>query len=254
MLTDTQMAQYRDEGYVILPNLFAPGEMDELTAHIDPFDQAYNEALRQSRLENSNQVPDEIVFSYYLNFKDSYIQAFTADPRLADLAVRILGPDVRLYWDQSVYKRPEAQRDFPWHQDNGYVPIVPEHYLTCWLALNDATVENGCIWILPRSHRNGVVEHRPTPIGLQCYFGPDPGIPVPLHKGSLVAFCSMLMHRSGPNQSAGMRKGYVIQYSAAGAYNPKTGQVFNNGPIIARGGQRVYSGFVPHPDHSGVTG
>ena len=63
------------------------------------------------------------------------------------------------------------------HQDNGYVAIEPEHYLTCWLALNDATLENGCIWARPRSHLGSVVEHKPTPIGLQCYFGDDPGIP-----------------------------------------------------------------------------
>jgi ectoine hydroxylase-related dioxygenase (phytanoyl-CoA dioxygenase family) len=248
------MAQYLTDGYVILPDLFTPEEMDDLAARIDRFDTAYNAALQASRRENSNQVPDEIVFSYYLNFKDPAIQAFIADPRWVSLSTQILGPDVKLYWDQSVYKRPEAKRDFPWHQDNGYVPITPEHYLTCWLALNDATIENGCIWVRPGSHRNGVVEHKPTPVGLQCYFGPDPGIPVPLRKGSLVAFCSMLMHRSGPNQSAGMRKGYVIQYSVDGAYNPTDGRVFDNGPVIARGSRPAYAGFVSHPDHSGLTG
>ena len=132
------------------------------------------------------------------------------------------------------------------HQDNGYVAIEPEHYLTCWLALNDATLENGCIWARPRSHLGGVVEHKPTPIGLQCYFGDDPGIPVPVRQGSMIAFSSKLMHRSGPNQSSG------IQYSVEGAHSPTTGQVFNNGPLIARGGRRAYSGFVSHPEHSTV--
>lgn len=252
MLSETQLKQYREEGYVILEHLFAPEEMDALAARIDRFDEAYNAALLRSRSEFSNQIANEIVFSSYLNFKDAEIQRFTADERFVRLSTQLLGPDVRLYWDQSVYKRPEARRDFPWHQDNGYVPIAPEHYLTCWLALNDATVENGCIWVLPRSHLNGVVEHKQTPIGLQCYFGPDPGTPVPVRKGSLVAFCSMLMHRSGPNQSAGVRKAYVIQYSVEGARNPVTGEVFNNGPLIAKDGRPAYAGFVSHPEHSNV--
>ena len=252
MLSEAELKQYREEGYVILEDVFAAEEMDALAVRIDQFDEAYNAALVQSRRENSNQIPNEIVFSYYLNFKDPVIQRFTADERFVRLSTQLLGPDVRLYWDQSVYKRPEAKRDFPWHQDNGYVPIEPEHYLTCWLALNDATVENGCIWVRPRSHLNGVVEHQRTPIGLQCYFGDDPGIPVPLRKGSLVAFWSMLMHRSGPNQSTGMRKGYVIQYSVEGAHHPKTGEVYHNGPLIAKGGKSVYAGFEPHPEHSKV--
>jgi len=250
MLNESQLNQYYDEGYVILENLFAPAEMDALAARIDRFDLAHNEHLKKHRLENSNQIAEEIVFSYYLNFKDEAIQSFIADDRFVALSTQILGPDVRLYWDQSVYKRPEAKRDFPWHQDNGYVAIEPEHYLTCWLALNDATIENGCIWVLPRSHQGGVVEHRRTPIGLQCYFGPDPGTPAPVRKGSMIAFQSRLMHRSGPNQSAGMRKGYVIQYSVDGAYRPDTGVVFNNGPLIAKGGVRAYTGFVSHPEHS----
>ena len=117
MLTESQLKQYNDEGYVILEDLFKPEEMDALAERIDQFDLAYNEHLKKLRLENSNQIAEEIVFSYYLNFKDEAIQAFIADDRFVTLATQILGPDVRLYWDQSVYKRPEAKRDFPWQQD-----------------------------------------------------------------------------------------------------------------------------------------
>ena len=117
MLTDSQMTQYREEGYVILEDLFTPAEMDALAARIDRFDAAYNQQLIKDRAQNSNQIPNEIVFSYYLNFKDPDIQAFIADDRFVALSTQILGPDVRLYWDQSVYKRPEAKRDFPWHQN-----------------------------------------------------------------------------------------------------------------------------------------
>ena len=51
----------------------------------------------------------------------------------------LVGPDVNLYWDQAVYKKPEKPRRFPWHQDNGYAFVEPQQYLTIWVALTDAT-------------------------------------------------------------------------------------------------------------------
>ncbi len=137
-----------------------------------------------------------------------------------------------MYNDQSVYKRIEAKREFPWHQDNGYGPIDPLPYITCWLALEDTTLENGCIWIQPRSHLKGVVEHKQTDIGLQCYFEEDPGLAVPLKKGSMVVFSSLLFHRSTPNLSNTIRKGYILQYSHAGAKNPMTEEIFERGPVL----------------------
>jgi phytanoyl-CoA hydroxylase len=159
--------------------------------------------------------------------------------KLLKLATRLLGPNVRLYWNQAVYKRPENRRDFPWHQDNGYRLTDPAHYLTVWLALNDATLENGCIWVQPNSHTQGVLEHTPTDVGLQCYFGDNPGLPVPLRKGSLVAFQSLVVHRSTPNLSDHIRKAFIIQYSPVGFKNALTGEEFDNGPVLALEGQKL---------------
>ena len=67
-----------------------------------------------------------------------------------------------------------GEKEFPWHQDDGYTPVAPSPYLTLWLALNDATEDNGCIWVLPGSHKCGLVEHKPSPIGLICHASDDP--------------------------------------------------------------------------------
>ena len=56
---------------------------------------------------------------------------------------------MRLYWDQAVYKKPDTAAPFPWHQDNGYAYVEPQQYLTCWIALTDATEDNGCPWVVP---------------------------------------------------------------------------------------------------------
>src|SRR4029450_10739398 len=59
---------------------------------------------------------------------------------------------VNTHCDQAVDNKPEKPRLFPWHQDTGYTFVEPQHYLTAWVALTDATVANGCPWILPRVH------------------------------------------------------------------------------------------------------
>jgi len=240
VLTAEQRKQYEDQGYIIFNDFFSKEEIGALTARIDGYDEESEKKLQEMGQSFLN-IPGQINFNTLLNKRDSAIQAFYCQERMAGLAMDILGPDVQLYFDQSVYKRPEADRDFPWHQDNGYVPTEPMHYLTCWIALEDATLENGCIWILPESHKQGFVTHEKTDIGWQCYFGEDPGKPVPLKSGSMVAFHSLLFHRSTPNRSNATRKGLVLQYSAAGAINPETKVVFDNGPVLTKDGEYVYA-------------
>jgi ectoine hydroxylase-related dioxygenase (phytanoyl-CoA dioxygenase family) len=127
------------------------------------------------------------------------------------------------------------------YKDSGYTPVDPQPYLTLWLALNDATPENGCVSILPGSHKRGLVEHRRDPIGLTCHEldDPDQGIPVPVKAGSMAVFTSLTFHKSGANRTQETRRAYVIQYSCAGLRNALTGEVFQNKIPVAREGKAV---------------
>ena len=99
---------------------------------------------------------------------------------LVEVAVDLLGPEVRLYWDQAVSKPPGATSDVPWHQDNGYTPVEPEEYVTFTVAIDETSEQNGCLWIQPGSHRSGVQPHRPTDmIFFRGYDGPDTGVAAP---------------------------------------------------------------------------
>ncbi len=159
-------------------------------------------------------------------------------PEFVAIATQLLGPDVDLYWNQSVFKQPEGKREFPWHQDDGYTPVTPSPYLTLWLALNDATLENGCISVLPGSHNRGLVPHINSPLGLVCHGADDPdqGVLVPVQAGSMAVFQSLTMHKSGPNLSTGTRKAYVIQYSQSGLRHAETGELIPNQIPLARAG------------------
>ena len=136
-----------------------------------------------------------------------------ADRVCADL----IGPDVRLYWDQAVYKKPGTESPFPWHQDNGYAFVEPQQYLTCWVALTDATEENGCPWVVPRLHRRGTLAHQYSDIGFVCLRDPADAVAVPVRAGSIVVFSSLTPHSTGPNRTDEVRKAYIVQYAPDGA-------------------------------------
>jgi ectoine hydroxylase-related dioxygenase (phytanoyl-CoA dioxygenase family) len=130
----------------------------------------------------------------------------------------LIGPSVRLYWDQLVYKRPGTAAEFPWHQDNGYTYVDPQQYLTCWVALTDATQDNGCPCIAPGLHKHGTLRHHWTDLGFDCLGGDPQGmLPLPVPAGSVAVFSSLTPHRTGPNLTSEVRKSYILQYAADGA-------------------------------------
>jgi phytanoyl-CoA hydroxylase len=142
-----------------------------------------------------------------------------------------------LYWDQLVYKRPGTHDDFPWHQDNGYNFVAPQQYLTCWVALTDATEDNGCPWIVPGMHLDGTLRHHWTDLGFRCLDGtPREAQALPLKAGSIAVFSSLTPHRTGPNLTADVRKAYILQYAPDGAVvHPRDGE-----PVTASDPGRQY--------------
>jgi phytanoyl-CoA hydroxylase len=120
-----------------------------------------------------------------------------------------------------VYKKPEKPRRFPWHQDNGYTYVEPQQYLTCWLALTDATVDNGCPWVAPGLHRLGTLAHHfVEPLGYECFTDPPEGVSAvaaQVPAGGAVFFSSLTPHLTGPNTTGDVRKTYILQYAPSGA-------------------------------------
>jgi len=237
LITETQKKQFAETGFFILEHFFDEAEIDDLTQEIAVYADETNRQLRAAGGKGISR-PDEITFTAFIAEKNEKIRAFVKQDKFVQLTTGLIGPDVRLYWNQAVFKYPETQKEFPWHQDDGYTPLDPAQYYTCWLALSDATVENGCIWVLPESHKNGIQPHRRTELGHVGYFGDNPGVPVPLKKGSMAVFSSLLFHRSGPNVTNGVRKAYIIQYIPAHARNARNNEPFTDRLWVAKDGKR----------------
>lgn len=227
--------QYHAQGWAVVPDLFDPGECDEIVALVE-------EAQFELALGETEDGP--LSYRPMLHLASPALQAVACDRRWADVVVPMLGPDARLYWEQCVTKPPQARTELPWHQDNGYTPMVPEQYLTCWLALDDADERNGCIWIQPGSHLHGTRRHRntdgPFRVGDDST---DPGVPVPVRKGSVLCFSSLMMHRSGPNTTDRWRRAWIIQFCDAGAISGLSNKPLDDRLRVAQGGRWVDEPF-----------
>jgi len=210
--------RYGREGGFALESAFTADEIAAVIAAIDPLE-AETEAFLATRPNGRHVISRarEITFRPHLVTQSPVLRAFSKHPVLVDLAHDLIGDDVRLYWDQSVYKKPEADDEFPWHQDNGYTYTEPQQYLTCWIALTDATIDNGCPWIVPGGHLRGTLAHEWTQLGFRCLEKPEGAVPLELAAGSIAVFSSLTPHRTGPNGTDEVRKAYILQYAPDGA-------------------------------------
>jgi phytanoyl-CoA hydroxylase len=218
-LSPDQVGQFDALGYVVVPDLLDAGSLATVVAETDAFE-AEADALLQSSDGGRVSIAETgaITFTVHLAARSAVLRELTRTPAMVGLCADLVGPDVNLYWDQAVYKKPEKPRRFPWHQDNGYAFVEPQQYLTVWLALTDATVDNGCPWVVPGLHRMGTLQHTYVhPLGFECLTEPDGAVPAPVAAGGGVVFSSLTPHLTGPNTTDAVRKAYILQYAPAGA-------------------------------------
>ena len=225
LITDAMKDQFVAEGYMIFE-----GVIPEDTMHMLREECAYFIGYKDAQLDRSGETTEGIThrgsryfISHYYRLSNRLWQ-FVFSPLMAEIAQAALGPDVYLINEQWVVKGAESGMPFAWHQDSGYVKFrdpATRHrmYLTCWCTLDDVNEENGTVYLLPHS-RGGtshtVFDHvqEGGTNDLVGYTGDDPGIPITVSAGSIVAFSSYNFHRSSRNTTDRMRRVYLTQYSA----------------------------------------
>ena len=252
-LNPDQTDAFNNQGFFVIEDLLDSVTMAAVVEEIDAIESQTEAALRA--FEDERLMIGEagaITFSPHLVARSNLLRQVAADPRIASICVDLIGPDVNLYWDQAVYKKPEKPRRFPWHQDNGYTYVEPQQYLTIWMALSDATIDNGCPWVAPGVHRSGTLAHSYVdPLGFECFERFEAAEPAPVPAGGAVVFSSLTPHLTGPNTTDEVRKSYILQYAPQGAEvltgdpasGPPTGRVLCDAPErqfpIARNGSPV---------------
>ena len=150
-------------------------------------------------------------------------------PAVVDVLTDVIGPDVKLM-QSMLFIKSAGRPGQAWHQDEAHIPTRDRSLTAAWLALDDATVDNGCLWVIPGSHRRGVLY--PTrdqdDVRFDCtqesygfrYREAD-AVPVELPAGAALIFNGYLLHRSLPNtRRQGMRRALVNHYMSAESLLP----------------------------------
>ncbi|MDG2051520.1 MAG: phytanoyl-CoA dioxygenase family protein [Myxococcota bacterium] len=219
-LSEEQRQHFNEQGFLVIPDAFDPSALQPLIRDLDAAEEGVDAFLRtQPDGKLFIARADDITFTTHLVTRSERAREFTHSAFFQDTVYDLMGEDVRLYWDQAVYKKPETDQPFPWHQDNGYTFVEPQQYLTCWVALTEATVESGCPWVVPGVHLNGTLRHEMTDLGWECFSDPPrQAVAAPVPAGGVVVFSSLTPHKTGPNLTSDhVRKAYIIQFAPEGA-------------------------------------
>jgi ectoine hydroxylase-related dioxygenase (phytanoyl-CoA dioxygenase family) len=217
VVTPEHARRFRDEGFFVLERALTAGDLETLRGECRSLVDARDHEMDRLRVDRLDL--DHRGSRYFLHAYDESqaIRDFLRSPLMAGIAKAALGETVYLFNEQYVVKAAERGMRFGWHQDSGFIGYPHPPYLTCWIALDDVSEENGTVYLLPyaRAGTRDVVEHvRDSATNdLVGYFGDDPGDPVTVPAGSIACFSSTLFHRSGANTTERMRRVYVAQYS-----------------------------------------
>jgi ectoine hydroxylase-related dioxygenase (phytanoyl-CoA dioxygenase family) len=237
-VTPEHVAQYRKEGFFILTKVIPDDALEGLRAECQRYIDKFDREMEEKGLDKLgiNHYKKRYFISNRGN-ESPIITSFLFSDLMAEITRAALGDTVYLFNEQYVVKAADKDTKFGWHQDSGYVGHYHKPYLSCWCALDDMSEENGTISVLPYERAgmkpddlfdHEVEEGTNDKVG---YRGSDPGIPVIVPAGSIVAFSSRTFHRSGANKTNRMRRSYLAQYSVE--------------PIMTKDNQKIWAQAVP---------
>lgn len=158
--------------------------------------------------------PVDAVTSLRVLRDDAVLGPFVRHPRIMAVVAELMSPNIKLYYDQVFAKAPYAGAN-RYHQDSVFWKFfASQDLVTCWLAVDDATLENGCVRYLPGSRHFGLVEwdYLPNLLAEEVLARETP---VPLRAGDAVFHHSLTLHCSGPNTTPNRRWGWAMHYVAA---------------------------------------
>ncbi len=206
MLTSDEINTYHRDGYVT-PDYQLPYDMVE-----------WLRLRHQQLLEKHPQ------FSQYCSALLAYDTGFlkvAKEPQILDMVSQLIGDDIAL-WNSSFFAKPAKNgHATPWHQDGEYWPITPLATCTVWIALDHATEENGCLQVMPGSHKKQqLLQHHTNNsdnITLNQeldsdFYDSSRAHNIILKPGQISLHDVYLVHGSGANHSSQSRRGMTLRY------------------------------------------
>ena len=236
-MTENQKKSWNESGYILIKNFVDDKFCDDMNKEVSKiikslvpedgtFSHAYagdgHIAIREMKPSpNAKKIEDEISKLFRIHSKGIF-NDFINNENLCNILEDILGPNIDCFLSQFIFKNPGAWGQ-PWHQDSSYFPFDREPQVAAWLATSEATLENGCLVVLPGSHRESLHEHLPddregSNYGYTEIKDHDFSLeePILLNRGDLLLFHSFLMHKSYDNKSDSRRTAMVYHFAETG--------------------------------------
>ena len=212
-LTDSEVAFYKNEGYLCLPGLIQSQAVqiirDEIFEVLDA-----NGVSREMLSAATTQADKLRQCSQYL--AGSMLDDLINGAAIKAVASRLLEGDAHVYLPFSAVKSAGGGGMFHFHQDNNYTSHEPAMgSINIWVALVDMTPVNGCLQVVPRSHVNGQLQSRNSDDGdthQQLDVDPMQCLPIRMRAGDAIAFTRWTVHGSGPNVTDVPRVAYALQF------------------------------------------
>lgn len=232
MLTPAQVEHYHAEGYVAVPGFLSAEEIAAFLSEMDATSAGNTLATHDAtRMEmEPNQPPDgtQVRRLYEPCSHYGVFRAFSESERLLDAVGALLGPDLVFHYSKINMKPAGVGSPVEWHQDLSYYPLTHRGSVSILFYLDDATIANGCLQVIPRRHQSELMSHstdgffqgRVTEAVDQSL-----AVPIPGAAGTVIFMHAMTPHASIANVSDAPRRPLILSYRAADAFPIYTGEM-----------------------------
>ena len=224
------IACYREQGLLVIHDAFSPEEveaakaglLDLVMGRVPDFHEIEFEAKAAERLPSlsPDERQDAVRKLMWFAGHEARLNALASHPALIALLTQVLGDAPQMFQDMALLKPPQIGREKPWHQDHAYFDYpLGTPIAGVWIALDEATTENGCMFFQLGGHRGGVIPHfnrRDWQIcdtdihGKSC-------VATPLKPGGLLLFDGLLPHGTPTNHSGQRRRAVQFHYAPKSA-------------------------------------
>jgi phytanoyl-CoA hydroxylase len=223
-LTSSQVASYRREGYVTVPDIIDEPMLEELREVTGLMAEKAAAVGHSDAVFDFGTGPGEIELRRIKSPErqdPAYARAQTAEAVL-DCLEDILGGPIRFWAGKLNLKQPQGGQAVEWHQDWAFGPATNDSLLTVGLTLDDATVENGCLMVIPGSHRGPILDHWKDGRFMGAVSGPSLDLSharsLEIRAGGISIHHTRTLHGSAPNRSTRQRRLLLYTYAAADAW------------------------------------
>jgi ectoine hydroxylase-related dioxygenase (phytanoyl-CoA dioxygenase family) len=222
-LDSARRAFFEENGYVVITDIISDDDLVRYSNIYDGFlngriDSGSNRSDLGVGLGKNEGVENITQIMWPSDFVPEVLN-MTYHRRALEIARGLEGADMEMDFDMLINKAPNTGTVTPWHQDAAYWINMPDkRAVSCWLALDEATLDSGCMWYIPGSHLLPLRSHRHaggSGSALICDASESEGVGIPLKPGSCVLHHGATLHYSRGNTTPNQRRAFIINFRPA---------------------------------------